>query len=106
MRKPDPVPSSMKRQSSASQLPPGENPRSSLEDASAGTERRRRSRPRLPVDDDEESDGAQADDEPLAETRVRASFGNIDIRRRSAVVSASRRSLIEDDEGRRHSMLV
>ena len=84
----------------------GENPRSSLEDASAGAERRRKSRPRLPIDDEEDSDGAQADDEPLVETRVRAGLANVDMRRRSAVISASRRSLIEDDEGRRHSMLV
>ena len=36
------------------------------------TERRRKSRPRLPVDGDEESDGAQAE-EPLAGSRdVRA----------------------------------
>jgi len=74
------------------------------------TERRRKSRPRLPVDDDEESDGAQADEEPLAGSRVRGGTGlaNVDTRRRSAVVvtASSRRSLIEDDEGRRHSMLV
>jgi hypothetical protein len=104
MRKPDS--SSTKRPLSASQLILGENPRSSLEDASAGTERRRKSRPRLPIDDGEDSDGAQADDEPLAETRVRAGLANVDMRRRSAVISSSRRSLIEDDEGRRHSMLV
>ena len=76
------------------------------------TERRRKSRPRLPVDDDEESDGAQADEEPLAGSRVRNGTGLVNVdtgttRRRSAVVSsASRRSLIEDDEARRHSMLV
>ncbi|KAF8264664.1 hypothetical protein EI94DRAFT_1779516 [Lactarius quietus] len=72
------------------------------------TERRRKSRPRLPIDDDEESDGAQADEEPLAGSRgmQRTGLSNIDTRRRSAVVNASRRSLIEDDEGRRHSMLV
>jgi hypothetical protein len=105
MRKPDPVPSLMKRTSSVSQLLQGENPRSSLEDTTASTERRRKSRPRPPLDD-EESDGAQADDEPLVETRVRANLANVDMRRRSAVISASRRSLIEDDEGRRHSMLV
>jgi len=105
MRKPDLVPSSANRPSPASQLPQGENPRSSLGDPTASTERRRKSRPRLPLDD-EESDGAQADDEPLVETRVRAGLANVDIRRRSAVVSTSRRSLIEDDEGRRHSMLV
>ena len=106
MRKPDPVSSSMKRASSASHLLPGENSRPSLEDTTAVTERRRKSRARLPVDEEEDSDGAQADDEPFAETRVRAGLANIDIRRRSAVVSGSRRSLIEDDEARRHSMLV
>jgi hypothetical protein len=84
----------------------GESPRSSLEDTTAVTERRRKSRRRLPLDDDEESDGAQADDEPLMGTRARSGLANVDMRRRSAVVSASRRSLIEDDEGRRHSMLV
>jgi hypothetical protein len=106
MRKPDLLPSSTKRPLSASQLILGENPRSSLEEGSAGAERRRKSRPRLPIDDGEDSDGAQADDEPLAETRVRAGLANVDMRRRSAGISASRRSLIEDDEGRRHSMLV
>jgi len=95
----------MRRTSSASQPSLGENLRSSLEDAAAVTERRRKSRSRLPIDD-EESDGAQADDEPLAGTRVRAGLVNVDVRRRSVAVSASRRSLIEDDEGRRHSMLV
>ena len=74
------------------------------------TERRRISRPRLPVDDDEESDGAQAHEEPLAGSRVRTGLVNVNTgttSRRSAVVSgASRRSLIEDDEARRHSMLV
>lgn len=100
MRKPDPAPPSLKRKPSGSQplLP-------SLEDTTTVTERRRKSRPRPPIDDDE-SDGAQADDEPLAGTSVRVGLSNVDIRRRSAVVSASRRSFIEDDEGRRHSMLV
>src|SRR5258708_5854229 len=105
MRKPDPAPSLLKRTSSGSQPPSGENPRPSLEDTTTITERRRKSRPRPPVEDDE-SDGAQADDEPLAGTSVRAGLSNIDMRRRSAVVSTSRRSFIEDDEGRRHSMLV
>ncbi|KAH9958510.1 hypothetical protein BGW80DRAFT_1184659 [Lactifluus volemus] len=104
MRKPDPLPAPMRRESS--QLPLVDNPRSSLEDTPAITERRRKSRPRLPLDDDEESDGAQADDEPLPGSRVRAGLANVDMRRRSSVVSSSRRSLIEDDEGRRHSMLV
>ena len=78
----------------------------------AVTERRHTLRPRLPVDDDEESDGAQADEDFLAGSRVHigTALVNVDTgttRRRSAVVSAaSRRSLIEDDEARRHSMLV
>ncbi|KAN0131166.1 hypothetical protein V8E53_011058 [Lactarius tabidus] len=98
MRKPDPVPTQMKRASSGG---------SQDDDIPMVTERRRKSRPlRLPIDDDDESDGAQADEEPLAGSRVRTGLTNVDTRRRSAVVSASRRSLIEDDEGRRHSMLV
>ena len=105
MRKPDPAPPLLNRTPSGSQPPLGQNPRLSLEDTITVTERRRKSRPRPPVDDDE-SDGAQADDEPLAGTSVRAGLSNVDMRRRSAVVSASRRSFFEDDEGRRHSMLV
>lgn len=100
MRKPDPAPFLLKRISGSQPLL-GET---CLEDTTV-TERRRKSRPRPPVDDDE-SDGAQADDEPLAGTSVRAGLSNVDMRRRSAVVSASRRSFIEGDEGRRHSMLV
>jgi hypothetical protein len=62
------------------------------------TERRHKLRPRLvPVDDDDESSGAHADEEPLAGSRVRTGTGlaNVDTgtHRRSAVVSASRRSL-------------
>ena len=68
----------------------------------AVTERRRKLRPWLPVDDDEESDGAQADED--SRVRIGTALVNVDTgttRRRSAVVSAaSRRSLIEDDEGR------
>jgi hypothetical protein len=105
MRKPDPALPLLKRTPSGSQPLLGENPRPSLEGTTTVTERRRKSRPRPPVDDDV-SDGAQADDEPLAGTSVRAVLSNVDMRRRSAVVSASRRSFIEDDEGRRHSMLV
>ena len=107
MRKPDPVaPTQLKRTSSGGFSQDDDIPM-------VATERqRRKSRPRLPVDDDEESDGAQADEEPLAGSRVRNGTGLVNVdtgttRRRSAVVSsASRRSLIEDDEGRRHSMLV
>jgi hypothetical protein len=70
-------------------------------------ERRRKSRPWLPVDDDEESDGAQADEKPLVGSKARtAGMANVDTRRRSAVVSRSRRSSIEDNEGRRRSVLV
>ena len=104
MRKPDPTPPLLKRIPSGSQPLSGENPRLYLDDTTV-TERRRKSRPRPPVDDDE-SDGAQADDEPLVGTSVRAGLSNVDMRRRSAVISASRRSFFEDDEGRRHSMLV
>ena len=107
MRKPDPVTNVVKRTSSEGFSQDDDIPM-------VVTERRlgRSSRPRLPIDDDEESDGAQADEEPLAGSRVRngTSLVNLDTdttRRRSAVVSiASRRSLFEDDEGRRHSMLV
>jgi hypothetical protein len=103
MRKPDPM-TGVKRASSGGL--PDDNARALPSDIPTVTERRRKSRPRLPVDEDEESDGAQADEEPLAGSRVRLGLGNVDTRRRSAVVTASRRSLIEDDEGRRHSMLV
>ena len=48
--------------------------------------RRRKSPPRLPVDDDEESDGSHADEEPLAGSRVLTGMANVDTRRRSAVV--------------------
>jgi hypothetical protein len=105
MRKPDSAPLLLKRTPSGCQTLLGENPRPSLGDTTTVTERRRKSRPRPPVDDDE-SDGAQADDEPLVGTSVRIGLSNVDMRRRSAVVSSSRRSFIEDDEGRRHSMLV
>ena len=66
------------------------------------TERRRKSQPRLPVDDDEERDGAQVDEEPLAGSRVPTGLMNVNTgttRWRSTVASnASRRSLIEDDK--------
>ncbi|KAI9449186.1 hypothetical protein F5148DRAFT_1248544 [Russula earlei] len=92
MRKPDSMPP-IKRTSSPSQPFLEGDPRSSLDSTVTVTERRRKSRPRFLVDDDE-SDGAQADDEPLVGTKVRAGLVHAD------------RSLIEDDEGRRHSMLV
>jgi hypothetical protein len=95
MRKP--YPTQMKRMSGGSQD----------DDIHMVTERRRKSRPRLPVDYDEESDGAQADEESLAGSRVRTTvLASVDTRRRSAVVSTSSRSLIEDYEGRRHNMLM
>jgi hypothetical protein len=101
MRKPDSVPTQLKRTSSSSGS-------SQDDDKPMVSERRRKSRPlRLPVDDDEESDGARADEEPLAGSRARTTgLVNVDMRRRSGDMSASRRSLIEDDEGRRHSMFV
>jgi hypothetical protein len=46
------------------------------------TERRRKSRPPLPVDDDDESDGAQADEDPFAGSRVRLGLWNVDTPRR------------------------
>jgi hypothetical protein len=106
MRKPDPV-TQVKRSSSGGFLHAAAVAAQDA-DVPMVTERRRKSRPRLPVDDDEESDGAEADEEPLAGSRVRTGMANVDTRRRSAVVvtTTSRRSLIEDDEGRRHSMLV
>ena len=65
------------------------------------TERQRKSRPRLPVYNNLESDGKQADEELLANVKTGTTL------RRSAVASnASRRCLIENDEGHRRSMLV
>ena len=101
MRKPDPVTNVVKRTSSEGFSQDDDIPM-------VVTERRlgRSSRPRLLVDDDEESDGAQAEEEPLAGSRVRTGLVNVDTgttRRRSVVVvSVSRRTLIEDDEARRH----
>ena len=68
MRKPDPVvPTQLKRTSSGGFSQDDDIPM-------VATERqRRKSRPRLLVDDDE-SDGAQADEEPLAGSKVRG-FG-------------------------------
>ncbi|KAF8264669.1 hypothetical protein EI94DRAFT_1805554 [Lactarius quietus] len=59
MRKPDPE-TQVKRTSSG-----GSDETVRPAPAGAITERRRKSRPRLPIDDDEECDGAQADEEPL-----------------------------------------
>jgi hypothetical protein len=81
-RKPDPVLTQMKRASSGA---------SQDDDMPMVTERRRKLRPRLPVENEEGSDGTQVDKEPLAGSRVRTGT-----RRRGAVVSTSRRSLIED----------
>ena len=49
-------------------------------------ERRRKLRLRLPVDDDEESDGVQADEEPLTGSKVRTGMANVDTRPQKAVV--------------------
>ena len=59
----------------------------------AAAERWRKSRPRFPVYDDEESDSAQADEEPLTGSRARTtSLADIDAStlQRRAVVSISR----------------
>ena len=55
--------------------------------------RRRKSRPRLPVYDHEEIDGAQADEETLAGSKA-CMMANVDAGTPSAVVNTSRRSLI------------
>jgi hypothetical protein len=99
MRKPDPV-TQAKRSSSGGFLHAAATAAPDA-DVPIVTERaRRKSCPRLPVDDSEESDGSQADEEPLAGSRARTGLANVDTRRRSAVVvtASSRRSLIEDDE--------
>ena len=72
------------------------------------TERRREWRRWPTLDDDEESDGVRTDEVPLAGSMVRAGLGSVEARRWSAVVSASRRSLMsdEDDGGRQHRILV
>jgi len=83
-------PTQVKRASSRGSQPLlDDNARLSLADIPTVTGRRR-----LPVDDEKESDGAQAEEEPLAGSRVRVGLGKVDTRRRS-------------DEGRRqHSMIV
>ena len=56
------------------------------------TERRLKSRPQLHVDGDEESVGTQADEEPLAGSRVRTGLAIVDTgttRWRSAVVNSA-----------------
>ncbi|KAI0062149.1 hypothetical protein BV25DRAFT_1826018 [Artomyces pyxidatus] len=115
MRKPDPAPastaSSSKRMSMTSQPPPQNSnpaPRTSLERAASPdspavtTVRRKKSRPRLPPEDNDDSDGAQADQEFTASG---LSMGYVDGRRRSAHVSA-RRPMGDIEESRRHSLAV
>jgi len=98
MRKPDPM-TVVKRALSGD-----DNPRPSTHaDIPTTTERRRKSLPRLPVEDDEESDGAQADEEPLAGSRGPADLANVDPQRREC---GSDRLAAISDRGRRHSMLV
>jgi hypothetical protein len=62
------------------------------------TERRRKSRSRLPVDDDKESDDAQADEEHLTGSRVRLGLGE---RRHAAAECGSDRLAAISDRGRR-----
>ena len=57
--------------------------------ATERSKRRRKSRPQLPVYDNEEIDGAQADEETLAESRARM-MANVDAGMPSAVVNTSR----------------
>ena len=70
-------------------LLPDNNACTTLADIPMVTPRRRKSHPCRPVDDDEEIDGAQADEEPLAGTRVRTGLANVDTPRWSVVVTAS-----------------
>ena len=78
-------PTQVKRTSSGGSQPlADENVRSSPSDMNPTvTERRRESRPTLPVDE-EESDGGQADEEPLSGSGVRGGLRNVDTRRRRA----------------------
>ena len=105
MRKPDPV--TQVKQSSSGGIRVLHTAAAADADIPMVTKRRRKSRPRLPVDDDEESYGAQADEEPLAESRrawrTSTRAGGV---RLHVMTASSRRSLIQDDEERRHSMLV
>lgn len=108
MRKPEPNPTS-KRVSTSLQQNPDNIPRSSLDAAPIDytTEgepsiKRRKSRPRLPPEEEDESEGAQADAE-FASGMSKSSWVNTEGRRRS---SQSGKRLVEGDGGRRHSMAV
>ena len=65
---------------------PDDNAHPSPMEIATVTELGRKSRPRSPVDNDDESDGVQADDEPPRDRGVPAGLTNVD----------TRRSLIED----------
>ena len=85
MRKLDPVTEVVERMSSGGFSQDDDIP-------IAVTERRRKSRPLFLVDDDEESDGAQVDEEPLTGSRVRTGLVNVDTgttRWRSGVVNSA-----------------
>ena len=94
MRNPDPV-RQVKRSSSGGFL----HAAAADADVPMITERRRKSRSRLPVDDVEESDGAQAEEGPLAGSRVRTGMANVDTRRRSGDTTS--RAAAISDRGRR-----
>lgn len=123
MRKPDPAPSAStsKRSSSASE------PRKSVDATASGaattsgssTEsgtaqpppqvagvKRKKSRVHIPVDDNEESDGTQADAEfgPGLKAAASSEWVNSEGRRRSVHTGATRR--VAGEELRRHSMAV
>ena len=115
MRKPDPVPpppgtSKRSSTSAAHEDPPPLSSRSSSSNtadadpkyALSGTTKRKKSRAYALPDDEDESEGTQADAE-FGGLRTGA-WGSVDTRRRSVHASGARR--VEGDDIRRHSMAV
>ncbi|KAA1475855.1 hypothetical protein DENSPDRAFT_867083 [Dentipellis sp. KUC8613] len=122
MRKPDPGPSTTSKRASMSSLHSTAS-RSSLDapvatggvpqyhSDSATSLRRKKSRPRLPPEDDDESAGEQADAEFPSGMGMRAGWVNVEGRRRSAQVGSGGGASgsgggREVEELRRHSMAV
>lgn len=120
MRKPDPQPSTMKRARASTSLDDGGGSRVSpdaitpqqdppvLDDEASVqpvvTVKRKKSRAYVLPDDEEESEGTQADAE-YGGARPGTGWVNIDGRRRS-VQSGSSMRRIEGDDARRHSLAV
>lgn len=118
MRKPDPtppLPSAPKRTSTAPESAPRKSSESAGNVVATGSSsdtqttqpvagvKRKKSRVYLPVDEEEESEGAQADAEYSSGIRAGSSSNWVtDARRRSALLSSRR----QEDELRRHSMAV